>query len=90
MMRTVIIKKSQLVNDDWRAERYTIPPTESFVKAREAGWDSGTRGSKQPSSSWAKHPRVELRKEFWSAYRAGRKARADFMKARDDYLERQH
>ena len=85
-MRHAVVNMSEL-KDDWRAERYTIPPPESFEEAKEMGWDSGSRGTKQPKSQWAKHPRVELRKTFWKAYRAGRMARTRFLKAKEAFIE---
>ena len=88
-MRHAVVNLSDL-GGDWRAERHTTPPPEAFMEAKEAGWDSGSRGTKQPRSQWAKHARVELRKAFWKAYRAGRDARDRFLKAKDAFIKSKH
>lgn len=49
-------------------------------EASKAGWESGARGPKSPTSMWAHYGRVETQDAFWNAYEAGRKARKEFLR----------
>lgn len=77
-MRTAIVNIKDL-KSNWCAETYCDPTPEDLIKAKESGWECGSRASTLGPQEYYNHGNRKVKETFVNAYYAGLKAREKYL-----------